>query len=123
MNVDDLEGAVRKAARVLECGSRFCVAITHPLDTAGDFESREPDSSFVIRDSYFEPHRRELPAERGGLTMTFVDAHRPLQDYTAALEDAGFLIERIREIGDEEDPPQRESQLRFLHVRALKSSR
>jgi SAM-dependent methyltransferase len=128
MNVDDLEGVVREAARVLEPGGRFCIAITHPLNTAGEFETTEPDSDFVIRESYFEPHRTDLRAERGGLTMTFVDLHRPLQDYVDALEDAGFLIERMREIGDEEDPPQRQSQLRwrrlplFLHLRAVKSS-
>ena len=65
--------------------------------------------------------------ERRGLTMTFADPHRPLQDYAEALERAGFVIERIREFGDEEEPPERESQLRwrrlplFLHVRAVKS--
>jgi SAM-dependent methyltransferase len=122
MNVDDLEGVV------LEPGGRFCIAITHPLNTAGEFATTEPDSDFVIRESYFEPHRKDLRAKRGGLTMTFLDLHRPLQDYVDALEEAGFLIERIREVGDLEDPPQRESQLRwrrlplFLHVRAVKSS-
>lgn len=127
MNVDDMAGAVREAARVLEPGGRFCIAITHPINTAGDFETREPGSAFVIRESYFEPHRKDLQAERGGLTMTFVDLHRPLQDYGAALEQAGFLVERIREAGDDQDPPQHESQLRwrrlplFLHLRALKS--
>jgi SAM-dependent methyltransferase len=127
MNVDDLTGVAREAARVLEPGGRFCIAITHPINTAGEFETTEPDSAFVIRESYFEPHRKELQAERGGLTMTFVDLHRPLQDYAGALEEAGFLIERIREIGDEEEPPERESQQRwrrvplFLHLRAVKS--
>jgi SAM-dependent methyltransferase len=126
MNVDDLEGAVGEAARVLEDGGHFCIAITHPLNTAGDFESREPESAFVIRDSYFEPRRRELPVERSGLEMTFLDVHRPLQEYAAALERAGLVIQRIREIGDEQEPPQRASQLRwrrlplFLHLRALK---
>lgn len=81
----------------------------------------------MITESYFEPHRNDLRAERDGLTMTFVDLHRPLQDYAEALERAGFAIQRIREIGDEEEPPQRESQLRwrrvplFLHLRAVKS--
>ena len=81
----------------------------------------------MIRESYFEPHRNDLRAERDGLTMTFVDLHRPLQDYAEALGGANFVIERIREIGDEEEPPQRESQLRwrrvplFLHLRAVKS--
>jgi SAM-dependent methyltransferase len=127
MNVDDLDAVGREAARVLEHGGRFCIAITHPLNTAGEFESEEADSDFVIRRSYFAPYRRELPADRAGLTMSFLDAHRPLQDYAQALERAGFLTERIREIGDFEDPPQRESQLRwrrvplFLHIRAVKS--
>jgi SAM-dependent methyltransferase len=124
MNVDDLDAAVREAARVLEPGGRFCIAITHPISTAGDFETSDPASAFVIRRSYFEQSRRELPVERAGLTMSFLDAHRPLQDYSAALAAAGFVIERIREVGSEEDPPQRESQLRwrriplFLHLRA-----
>jgi ubiquinone/menaquinone biosynthesis C-methylase UbiE len=89
MNVDDLAGVVREAARVLEPCGRFCIAITHPINTAGDFETKEPDSAFVISESYFEPRRRDLRAERGGLTMPFVDLHRPLQDYGAALERAG----------------------------------
>jgi SAM-dependent methyltransferase len=127
MNVDGLTGVVREAARVLEPGGRLCIAITHPISTAGEFETSEPESAFVIRESYFEPHRKDLEAERDGLTMTFVDLHRPLQDYAGALEEAGFVIDRIREIGDEEEPPQRESQLRwrrlplFLHLRAVKS--
>ena len=127
MNVDDLTAVVNETARVLEPRGRFCIAITHPLNTAGDFETTDPDSAFVIRESYFEAHRKDLRAERGGLTMRFVDLHRPLQDYAGALEEAGFLIERIREIADDEEPPQRESQLRwrrlplFLHLRAVKS--
>ena len=127
MNLDDLEGVVHEAARVLDPGGHFCVAITHPINTAGKFETREPDSPFVITESYFEAHRNDLRAERDGLTMPFVDLHRPLQDYAEALERAGFAIQRIREIGDEEEPPQRESQLRwrrvplFLHLRAVKS--
>jgi SAM-dependent methyltransferase len=127
MNLDDLEGVVHEAARVLDPGGHFCVAITHPINTAGKFETREPDSAFVVTESYFEPHRNDLRAERDGLTMTFVDLHRPLQDYAEALERAGFAIQRIREIGDEEEPPQRESQLRwrrvplFLHLRVVKS--
>ena len=59
--------------------------------------------------------------------MTFVDLHRPLHDYADALAQAGLMIERIREIADDEESPQRESQLRwrrlplFLHIRAVKT--
>jgi hypothetical protein len=37
---------------------------------------------------------------RGGYSMTFRLEHRPLQAYTDALADAGFVIERLREVGD-----------------------
>ena len=102
------------------------MAIAHPINTAGEFETREPDSPFVIRESYFVPRRNDLRVERDGLRMTFVDLHRPLQDYAVALERAGFVIEAIREIGDEEEPARRESQTRwrrlplFLHIRGAK---
>jgi SAM-dependent methyltransferase len=127
MNVDDLDAVVAEAARVLEPGGLLCAAITHPINTAGEFESDDAASDFVIRRSYFEPHARELPADRDGLTMSFLDAHRPLQDYAAALERAAFLVERIREVTDDQDPPERESQLRwrrvplFLDFRAVKA--
>ena len=79
MDLDDLAGVVRESARVLEAGGRFCIAITHPINSAGDFEAKEPDSAFVIKESYFEQRRRDLRAGRDGLTMPFVDLHRPLR--------------------------------------------
>jgi SAM-dependent methyltransferase len=123
MNTDDLAAAVREAARVLGPGGRYCIAIVHPLNTAGSFVSREPDSPFVIEGSYFERTRRELPVERDGLEMTFLDAHRPLEDYVHALEQAGFVVERLREIPDSSATPP-DNMLRwrriplFLHIRA-----
>jgi SAM-dependent methyltransferase len=127
MNTDDLQGAMREAARVLDPEGRYCVAITHPLNTTGAFTSREADAPFVIEGSYFERTERELPVERDGLEMTFLDAHRPLEDYFRALEDAGLLVERLREIPDSTDAPAHESFLRwrrvplFLHLRACRS--
>jgi SAM-dependent methyltransferase len=100
MNTDDVGAAVREAARVLEPGGRYCVAITHSLNTAGAFESEKPEAPFVIEGSYFEHVTKEVPVERDGLSMTFLDAHRPLEDYFRALEDAGFLVERVREVAD-----------------------
>jgi ubiquinone/menaquinone biosynthesis C-methylase UbiE len=127
MNAEDLDGVVREAGRVLERGGRLCFAIVHPVNTAGRFISEEPDAPFVVRDSYFEHVDVETHVEKSGLTMTFLDRHRPLQDYSRALEDAGFLIEAIREIPNTEDPPELEAQLRwrriplFLDVRAVKA--
>ena len=51
-DVDDLSGALREAARVLVPGGRLCLAIVHPLNSAGSFESRTADSPFVIEGSY-----------------------------------------------------------------------
>jgi SAM-dependent methyltransferase len=120
MNTDDLDGAVREAARVLEPGGRYCVAIVHPLNTAGAFASREPDAVFTIEGSYFERTRREFPVERDGLEMTFLDAHRPLEDYFRALEAAGLVVERLRDIRDDGDPDDSRWQRipLFLHLRA-----
>ena len=122
MNTDDLVGAVREAARVLGPSGRYCVAIVHPLNTAGTFTSRQDDAPFVIEGSYFERTRKEVPVERDGLRMTFLDAHRPLEDYFQALEAAGLVVERLREIpdiSDREGTPRWRRVPLFLHIRAL----
>ena len=123
MNTDDLERAVREAARVLDATGRYCVAIVHPLSTAGAFASRAEDAPFVIERSYFEHAVQEVSVESAGLEMTFLDAHRPLEEYFRALESAGFVVEALREIVDTSDPPN--SRWRripcFLNLRARKS--
>ena len=53
--------------------------------------------------------------------MTFHSWHRPLQAYTEALADAGFLIERIREVGDPGPADKWHKIPLFLHIRALRS--
>jgi hypothetical protein len=55
---------------------------------------------YEIDGSWFERKKLADTCERDGLTMTFHTEHRPIQDYVDALADAGFLIERLREVGD-----------------------
>jgi ubiquinone/menaquinone biosynthesis C-methylase UbiE len=122
MNTDDPAVAVREAARVLEPGGRYCIAIVHPLNTAGAFTSRDDDAPFVIDDSYFARTRKEVPVERDGLQMTFLDAHRPLEEYFQALEAASFVVERLREIPDTSDDEGATRWRRiplFLHIGAV----
>jgi SAM-dependent methyltransferase len=125
-DVDDLEGAVREAARVLERGGRLCVAIVHPLNSAGSFAGREQDSPFVIEGSYLDISYYADELERDGLEMTFTSAHRPLEAYTEALAGAGLLIERLREPPVPEHAIAKPSTRRwqrlplFLHLRAVK---
>jgi hypothetical protein len=51
--------------------------------------------------------------------MTFLDSHRPLEEYVDALADAGFLVERLREVTDREGRRRRVPL--FLDLRAVRS--
>jgi SAM-dependent methyltransferase len=125
-DVDDLPGAIRESSRVLEAGGRLCLAIVHPINSAGRFLSEDPESPLVIEGSYLDPSRYEETIERDGLEMTFVSDHQPLQAYADALADAGMLIERLREpampesgmVGEQSRRWQRVPM--FLHARAVK---
>lgn len=125
-DVDDLEGAVREAARVVASGGRLCLAIVHPFSSAGRFAARERAAPFVIEGSYLEPFDYADVVARDGLEMTFASAHRPLGAYTERLSSAGFLIERLREVAlpehvftDGESARWTRIPL-FLHLRAVK---
>lgn len=122
-DMDDMEGAVHEAARVLAPGGRLCVALVHPINSAGRFESRTLDAPFVLRESYFHLSRYSIEVERDGLRMTFNSYHRPLQAYTAALASAGLLVERFAEVADSSAPPGDRWQRipLFLHLRAIRA--
>jgi SAM-dependent methyltransferase len=117
-DVNDLRGALAEIARVLEPGGRLCLAIVHPLN-------RPPDAL----EDYFEEHRFAEEFERDGLRMTFESVDRPLEAYTRALSDAGFLIEQLREPRPteallEQEPRLAKSAKRpyFLHMRCALQS-
>jgi SAM-dependent methyltransferase len=125
-DIDDAAGAVREAARVLEPGGRFCLAIIHPFGSVGVFDGYEADAPFVIEGSYLDPRRYRDTVERDGFTVTFESAHRPLGWYFDALGSAGFLVERLREVpvpdSAVEAPRHRRWQRvpLFLHIRAVR---
>jgi ubiquinone/menaquinone biosynthesis C-methylase UbiE len=96
MDIDDMEGAVREAWRVLRPGSRLCVCVTHFINDAGWFEPDSADGVFFVN-AYRGRRRYDQVWERTGVSMRFVGWCYPLESYTRALEDAGFLIEAIRE--------------------------
>jgi ubiquinone/menaquinone biosynthesis C-methylase UbiE len=126
MDIDDMEGAVREAWRVLRLGSRFCVCVTHFVNDAGWFEPDTADGAFFV-DAYRGRRRYDQVWERNGVSMRFVGWCYPLEGYTRALEEAGFLVEAIREpLADAERVaarPRATRRLRipnFLMLRALK---
>lgn len=127
MDVDDMPEAVREAARVLRRSGRLCICITHPINDAGRFEDESPQAIFKIEGSYFGRRRLEERFERDDLEITFRSWLYPLAAYSTALEQAGFVIERI----DEPLPASRSISQRpllarwqrvpmFLFIRALK---
>jgi SAM-dependent methyltransferase len=97
MDVDDMPGTVREAARVLRPDGRFCVCVTHPLADAGRFKRPDEDSPFRITGSYFGRRRFGETFERDGMRMTFHGWCYPFEDYALAFESAGLAIEALRE--------------------------
>ena len=121
LNMDDMEGAVREVARVLEPGGRFVFSTVHPHN------SNKPLGEDPERGNYFATYRYAEERDRGGLTMNFHDTHRPLSGYLGALESAGLLVEALREpvpsdeyVADVPSMARWRRQPIFLHVRAVK---
>jgi SAM-dependent methyltransferase len=125
-DIDAADAAVSEIARVLEPGGRLCLAIVHPLASAGHFDGLEPDSPYVIKRSYFERFRYRDLVARAGIELKLESEHRPLEWYAGALAGAGFLVDRLREIAVPEtavDLPRQRRWQRiplFLHIRALR---
>jgi len=128
-DVDDLEPSVLEIARVLQNGGRACFAIVHPINSAGKFTSEEADSEFIIKDSYLDEYRYNDWFERAGLEMTFYSQHRPLERYSRALEQAGMVVEAIREPRVPDHAASKSAARRwqrlplFMHIRAFKLAR
>lgn len=126
-DIDAMPAAVHEIARVLAPGGRLCLAIVHPINSAGRFESEDADAPFLIKGDYLRPFRYSDTVERDGLTMTFHSKHRPIELYFRTLEEAGFLVEALREPGVPEDAANLERRRRwqrlplFLHIRARRS--
>jgi SAM-dependent methyltransferase len=118
-DVDDMLGSVGEAARVLMPSGRLCIAVVHPVNSAGSFEGEDPDSRFVVDGAYLGSFRYADEFERDGLRITFHGLHHPLEEYSAALERAGLLVEAMREPADREDARWQRLPL-FLHLRAVR---
>ena len=126
-DMDRMPEAVAEAGRVLEHGGRLCLAIPHPINSAGSFQGRDAAAPFLIDGSYLDPAPADWVATWEDAQLTFHSEHRPLEAYSRALEAAGLLIEAVREVGATDqvvtDHPNKRRWQRiplFLHVRAIK---
>jgi SAM-dependent methyltransferase len=123
-DVDDMPGAIAEARRVLRDDGRVCIAVVHPLNSAGAFASEDEASAFVVED-YLSPRRYADELERDGHRMVFHSLHVPLEAYSRALEAAGLVVDALREVTMDEasirERPERARWRRiplFLHLRA-----
>jgi SAM-dependent methyltransferase len=125
-DIDDLQAAVAEISRVLVEGGVAAIAIVHPLNSAGAFSDRSPDSPFVIESTYLGEFVYAGEESRNDLRMTFHSRHRPLAAYSRALERSGFVIEAIREHPVPEEAIDADATRRwqriplFLHLRVRK---
>jgi SAM-dependent methyltransferase len=117
MDVDDMPGAAREFARVLEPGGRLALAVVHPMNSAHEYdrEGKHPADWLVLTESYFDRRIYRDEIERDGLRMVFESRHWTLEDYFDAILDAGFRVEALREIGDPSHPRWSRYPL-FLHL-------
>jgi SAM-dependent methyltransferase len=127
-DIANLESAVAEVARVLVEGGRFCIAIAHPIRSAGRFDSKDPQSGFSLT-SYFDSRPWQWRSQHTGLQLELPGVHRPLEAYTAALEHERFVIEAIREPQPSHEQasmhPESTRWIRipcFLHIRAVRCS-
>ena len=112
-DVEDYELAIGEAVRVLRPGGAFCIAIVHPVSSAGDWASDELESAHVI-ENYCGIWAR--PRSLGDAHIT--QYHRPIGDYLRALAVAGFQLDDLRELATRRRSPGRMPV--FLDLRALK---
>ncbi len=96
-DMDTMPLAVREIGRILQPGGKLCFAIVRPLNSAGHFERRTAEAPFVIQGDCLRSFRYSDTVEQDGLTVTFHSQHRPFEAYFSALEEAGFLVEALRE--------------------------
>jgi SAM-dependent methyltransferase len=124
MDFDDMPGAVREVARVLEPGAAFCICIVHPILDAGGFESDAGDAPYALRHAYFGARPFDETVVKRGLTMRFRGWSHSLEAYFSALFEAGFVVDALREpvpaIGTG-DLARWHRYPMFLHLRARKA--
>ncbi len=103
MDIEDAEGAIREAGRVLRDRGRFVGSLSHPCFDQGSsstwlterFFGNSTTSRKVVR--YRHPLADDIPWDIGGRTITTVGYHRPLSWYARVLRDSGLLIRSLEE--------------------------
>jgi SAM-dependent methyltransferase len=128
-DIDDMPRALKEMARVLQDDCLLVLAIVHPMYSGGKFSKRKfsltlrSSKQFIIKQSYFQ-HKFLVSTDiHAGLRVTLFREHRPLQAYTKALIGAGFNIEKLIELTDDDQARQRDGIPVFLDILARRQPR
>jgi ubiquinone/menaquinone biosynthesis C-methylase UbiE len=113
MDIEDYEGAISEASRVLKTGKRFVVLIEHPCfsfvrvlngKVVSDWETRtledgSKEYTYYWVSNYLRSHSYRAKWKHNRLQSSFVTTgfHRPLSDYVNALTKHGLIITRFDE--------------------------
>jgi SAM-dependent methyltransferase len=126
----DMAQAVRETGRVVRPSGHFCLCVAHPMTDVGRIKEPSGQGDLVISGSYFEHQRVDETVTKDGLEMTFHGWTYTLEDYVRALEEAGFLIERVREPVPSAEQATKHPSVEgwrrlplFLFIRAVKRAR
>ena len=104
MDVDDLDGTLTEAMRLLAPQGRLIIGVVHPL--ADLFMALRQAEAWDGLGSYFETrYFEDIPVDRSGLSMHFRGWARPLSTYTDAISQAGADILRLSEPEPDPDHP------------------
>lgn len=99
MDVEDYPGAVREVHRVLISGGELLMSITHPCFSAPMSEwvkDAAGHRTFFAVDRYFERTAWDDLITRA-FRVPVIRRHRPLEDYVAALLQAGLVLREFHE--------------------------
>lgn len=125
----DMAQAVREAGRVLKPSGHFCLCVAHPMTDVGRITEPSAGGNLIISGSYFEHQCVDETVTKDGLEMTFHGWTYTLEDYGCALEEAGLLVERVREPVPSAEQVTKRPSLEgwrrvplFLFIRAVKAA-
>ena len=103
MDIEDADGAIREAGRVLTAGGRLVASISHPCFDQGTSSTWLLERSFrSLRVSrritrYRHPFSEETPWGIEDRAVTTLAYHRPLSWYARAFAEAGLLLRGLEE--------------------------
>ena len=92
--IQEIEAVFTEVYQALIEGGRFIFSIEHPLITSCDrgWQNDGPRQDWIV-DDYFETGPR-VTTWMGGKVIKY---HRTIEDYFAALQAAGFVVDTLRE--------------------------